>query len=1127
MPSTASSTAPISRSPATADGQHQHEPEVEQGSGRSSPELAHAGSDQGQAAKDVHELLEKALSLTESKDGGGELGEDARRGGAPGENFAAVGTGGQRISPPSWKGSSHLRTSSRSPASRTNSNGSTQHDHSQPPSHFRNPSAGSIGRPPQYRPQLGYQHYSQQRISPTVGWRAGTRSPSASSESTGYALPAFNPSPQFYWPHQPQYPSHHDAYAAHQQAMSGVYHHPSSPAFVNVHPYASPPYTSPQQHDLPPQYPTGFAFTSAPPSQPMWYPVYQTPTASPGGPAAPSPEGHVVYGSEGSPVTSAEPLQMMQGHAQMPHLQYSQAPPPAAMHVQSYGGVDPSQSGAASASSPYQQVYFSPPAPHSNYAPSGPSPVEHGYTPQPASTATAPSQPQPLTYPISSARPSTPAAPSEISPASASAYPDYPIRSSGTHWPASQHSTPEQHTSPTTFPLQPSYPAPHRAIAPLSPVTHPLILPPPPPPVPLVAATGNYPSPATYRAAPFAAPAPPPPVPPAPVAHYQSRSQPPKVYAPPNELARGQLAQTRLREAACQGGADKPARATREEGGERPWRKSNMPKPPAHSPHALWVGNVPSDASHAELWQFFMSRPSPASYGLVAKAGEYGLDLQGTGVESIHLIARSNCAFINYVSDLHLQHAIAVSNGQSLRPQDNRCKNLVCRVRKQEDDTKSGVGAQRVGGMHKVFVREQRERMAASEQVIRKRIEEEGQEPTNEAPRAFANRRQSSGEVSAASGSTTSSFLAKHFEKRWFIMKSHDEGDLKLSVETGLWATQSHNEPVLSQAFRTAREVYLVFSANGSGEWFGYARMAGPISPVPSSKGSGRPSWSSRASVEEGLSSTSLSNPSQTILEDANEPSSFPVRPPVLFSPSEKRLAQSPNVITPSPSTSRQQQSPAVGAGGGGGSAPPKLPGGMVVNAAAKRAMSAQRDLMAQTTAENLHLPEDAAVKKAASYDPEALASAKKDRARDRDEEDEERDRDAKDEREGNDEKAETLQVGVVRAQDMLLGPEAVNAKLEKVAGGENPPPVARQGSSASWGTPFPVEWIKVSRLPFTRTRHIRNSFNGNREVKVSRDGTEVEPSAGQALLDEFSRLSDALEGSGQPNGLTRPASGS
>jgi hypothetical protein len=55
---------------------------------------------------------------------------------------------------------------------------------------------------------------------------------------------------------------------------------------------------------------------------------------------------------------------------------------------------------------------------------------------------------------------------------------------------------------------------------------------------------------------------------------------------------------------------------------------------------------------------------------------------------------RSNCSFVNYVTERHLLHAIRVTNGVSLRPHDRRCKALLCRVRAQEDDAKSGVGAQ-------------------------------------------------------------------------------------------------------------------------------------------------------------------------------------------------------------------------------------------------------------------------------------------------------------------------------------------------------------------------------------------------------------------------------------------------
>ena len=87
---------------------------------------------------------------------------------------------------------------------------------------------------------------------------------------------------------------------------------------------------------------------------------------------------------------------------------------------------------------------------------------------------------------------------------------------------------------------------------------------------------------------------------------------------------------------------------------------------------------------------------------------------------------------------------------------------------------------------------------------------------------------------SISTSSTTSGFLTRHFPKRYFVVKvsltflwlltrlilatqSHTEEDLHLSVERGLWATQSHNEPVFDQAFRTSDSVFLIFGANRSG----------------------------------------------------------------------------------------------------------------------------------------------------------------------------------------------------------------------------------------------------------------------------------------------------------------------
>lgn len=83
-----------------------------------------------------------------------------------------------------------------------------------------------------------------------------------------------------------------------------------------------------------------------------------------------------------------------------------------------------------------------------------------------------------------------------------------------------------------------------------------------------------------------------------------------------------------------------------------------------------------------------------------------------------------------------------------------------------------------------------------------------------------------------------------------------------------------------------------------------------------------------------------------------------------------------------------------------------------------------------------------------------------------------------------------------------------------------------------SWGNPFKIKWIKTEKLPFHRTRHLRNPWNSDREVKVSRDGTEVEPAVGQRLLDEWVRVVESPEppapAAGPPTSTSRnpPRSG-
>jgi hypothetical protein len=67
-----------------------------------------------------------------------------------------------------------------------------------------------------------------------------------------------------------------------------------------------------------------------------------------------------------------------------------------------------------------------------------------------------------------------------------------------------------------------------------------------------------------------------------------------------------------------------------------------------------------------------------------------------------------------------------------------------------------------------------------------------------------------------------------------------------------------------------------------------------------------------------------------------------------------------------------------------------------------------------------------------------------------------------------------------------------------------------KEEDERSWGKPFRVEWLSTSRLPFHRIRGLRNPWNSNREVKIARDGTEIEPSIGQRLIGLFNNVQSA-----------------
>lgn len=92
--------------------------------------------------------------------------------------------------------------------------------------------------------------------------------------------------------------------------------------------------------------------------------------------------------------------------------------------------------------------------------------------------------------------------------------------------------------------------------------------------------------------------------------------------------------------------------------------------------------------------------------------------------------------------------------------------------------------------------------------------------------------------------------------------------------------------------------------------------------------------------------------------------------------------------------------------------------------------------------------------------------------------------------------------------------------------GEDEPQPTKRPGldlHGGGWGETFKVEWLCTQRLPFQRLRHLRNAWNHDREIKVSRDGTELEPGIGQRLIDDWMTLA-AGEGEGSRQSTAKPS---
>ncbi|KAG9103015.1 hypothetical protein FRC06_000463 [Ceratobasidium sp. 370] len=588
----------------------------------------------------------------------------------------------------------------------------------------------------------------------------------------------------------------------------------------------------------------------------------------------------------------------------------------------------------------------------------------------------------------------------------------------------------------------------------------------------------------------------------------------------------------------------------------RPWH----PNPPvARSEWVMWVGNVPSDATHDELWTFFNQdttarEPSaatgsgrtllpPAPVG-PAEVTDGPNTESSHGVSSVFLISRSNCAFVNYEEEIHLSRAVSFFNGRPLRPHDPRCPRLVCRVRRKDDDLRAGVGGQRGIGLHARWIQEQERRVgedgkkdetsqedpATSPSTYLGPASSSGSSPPVLAPAddiqklpadvagTVAALRDSTAAHHSGSASTNSSLLARNFPKRYFILKSLTQFDLNISVDRGLWATQAHNEPTLDRAFRTSKDVFLIFSANKSGEWFGYARMEGPIINTQQSV-----NWESRVSpkspssptVQRKLEATASSEESGVTVTHPGESQHLQVQP--IFSPSEHKFATSPAPITPVEALKLRfaASTPSDNAASPSSFQPPRADG--LVSAppelgeAHRQLTNPARDANEAESPDRIRRHTGAAAVIAKSGKPFELDETAPYRAaREISEIGPSKQQESRVDGDGIVHKDTALTTDELeRARNLSEDqpPRPIRESLTSAEAGSSVASAAGEEKIEGWGKPFKIKWIRTEKLPFHRTRHLRNPWNNDREVKVSRDGTEVEPGVGQKLIDEWDRV--------------------
>lgn len=191
-------------------------------------------------------------------------------------------------------------------------------------------------------------------------------------------------------------------------------------------------------------------------------------------------------------------------------------------------------------------------------------------------------------------------------------------------------------------------------------------------------------------------------------------------------------------------------------------------------------------------------------------------------IESVFLMAKSNCAFVNYDTEDACVAAVERFNHSlfgSVR--------LLCRLRREPTvprETSSSSRSSLQSDSPVSSVRDASSIMTGSSDSMSSSLNGLGiQHDSDTKP-----------EDGVQEETTLATSLPSMPKDRYFVVKSLTKEDLHNSLQFGTWETQPHNQRALDDAFREAENVYMIFSVNKSGEYFGYARMlSSPLGHSP------------------------------------------------------------------------------------------------------------------------------------------------------------------------------------------------------------------------------------------------------------------------------------------------------